>query len=302
VKHTLRLLLIALAFAGVGRLASLHARQDPPTFARTPPLLVQHDFPYDADPLQRLDIVAPQAKGFPTVVFVHGGSMSSGDKADADYGKVCDPFPAAGIACASVNYRLMPAVSWPAPVEDVAAGLAWVHNHIAQRGGDPNRIFLLGHSSGAALVARVAADASLLAKERLTTDFIRGVMPMGSIMWDDDLRQSVEKNGREQVAASFARDPRGQSYGTLEQYESVWPIKYVRKGMPPFLFLIAEREQVNPPVLKTNQQFVDDARALGNQADLKVFAGRTHYSTIRRIHERGDEVFATVIDFVGRHR
>jgi len=270
-------------------------------FARNPPLLAQHDFPYDADPLQRLDIVTPQGKGFPTVVFVHGGSLSSGDKADTDYGKVCDAFPAAGIACANVNYRLMPAVSWPAPVEDVAAAVAWVHNHIGERGGDPNRIFLLGHSSGAMLVARVGADASLLAKENVTPDFVRGVMPMGSIMWDDDLRQSVEKNGREQVAAGFARDPRGKSYGTLDAYESVWPIKYVRKGMPPFLFLIAEREQVNPPILKTNQQFVDDARAQGNQADLKIFSGRTHYSNIRQIHEPQDEVFMTVVEFIRKH-
>ena len=270
-------------------------------FARNPPLLAQHDFPYDADPLQRLDIVTPQGKGFPTVVFVHGGSLSSGDKADTDYGKVCDAFPAAGIACANVNYRLMPAVSWPAPVEDVAAAVAWVHNHIGERGGDPNRIFLLGHSSGAMLVARVGADASLLAKENVTPDFVRGVMPMGSIMWDDDLRQSVEKNGREQVAAGFARDPRGKSYGTLDAYESVWPIKYVRKGMPPFLFLIAEREQVNPPILKTNQQFIDDARAQGNQADLKIFSGRTHYSNIRQIHEPQDEVFMTVVEFIRKH-
>jgi hypothetical protein len=62
----------------------------------------------------------------------------------------------------------------------------------------------------------------------------------------------------------------------------------------------AESEQINPPILKTNQQFVDDARAGGNQAGLKVFAGRTHYSNIRKIHEPGDDVFTTVIEFVRR--
>jgi acetyl esterase/lipase len=280
--------LMATALSGAVALA---ASQSP---------LAGRDLAYGADALQRLDFVTPATKGFPTLVFVHGGSLSSGDKADTDYGKVCDAFPAAGVGCANVNYRLLPAATWPAPVDDVAAAVAWVHDHVAERGGDPARLFLLGHSSGAMLVARVGADASLLGKHKLSTDVIRGVMPMGSIMWDDDLRQAIEQNGREPVAAAFARDPRNRSFGSLDQYEAQWPIRYVRAGMPAFLFLIAEREQVNPPILKTNQQFVDDARALGNQADLHVFAGRTHYSNIRQIHEPGDAVFAAVVEFIRR--
>ena len=56
----------------------------------------------------------------------------------------------------------------------------------------------------------------------------------------------------------------------------------------------------HPPILKTNQQFVDDARAKGNDAALRVFTGRTHYSNIRRIHEPGDDVFGVVEEFVKR--
>jgi hypothetical protein len=94
--------------------------------------------------------------------------------------------------------------------------------------------------------------------------------------------QSIEKNGRDRVEAAFARDPRGQAFGSLDRYESQWPIKYVRAGLPEYLFLIAESEQVNPPILKTNQQFVDDARARGNQAALRVFAGGRTIRTSER--------------------
>ena len=104
-----------------------------------------------------------------------------------------------------------------------------------------------------------------------------------------------------EVEAAFARDPRGKTFGNLDAYQAQWPINYVRPGLPPFLFLIAESEQINPPVLKTNQQFVDEARAKGSVADLRVFAGRTHYSNIRRIHEPGDEVGAAVIDFIRKN-
>ena len=269
--------------------------------ARQGAATVERDLAYGADPAQRLDLSTPAAKGFPTLIFVHGGSLAGGDKADGDYGKICDAFPAAGIACANVNYRLLSAAPWPAPAEDVAAAIAWLRGTLPARGGDPAKLFLLGHSSGAMLVALVGSDERFLKQRNLTTNALSGVMPMGSIMWDDDLRQSIERNGREKIAAAFAGDPRGKAFGSLDAYQSQWPINYVRAGLPPFHFLIAESEQVNPPILKTNQQFVDESRAKGNVADLTVFTGRTHYSNIRRLNEPGDEVFATVIDFVRKH-
>jgi len=261
---------------------------------------IERDLAYGADAAQRLDLSVPSSKSFPTVVFVHGGSLLGGDKADADHSRVCDPFPAAGIGCANVNYRLLTASPWPAPADDVAAAVAWLHAHLAERGGDPERLFLLGHSSGAMLVALVGADERYLKQHGMTSASIRGIMPMGSIMWDDDLKQAIEKNGREQVEAAFARDSRGKTFGSLSAYDAQWPINYVREHLPAYLFLIAESEQVNPPILKTNQKFVDDSRARGNQADLTVFPGRTHYSNIRKIHEPGDEVFAAVLAFVRR--
>ena len=262
------------------------------------PRPVERDLSYGADAAQRLDLSTPTSKGFSTVIFVHGGSLTSGDKADTDYGRVCEAFPAAGVACANINYRLLPATAWPAPAEDLASAIAWIRTNIASRGGDPAKVFLLGHSSGAMLVALVGSDPRFLARHGLKPDSLAGVMPMGSIMWDDDLEQSIAKNGREAVAARFANDPRGKAFGSLDAYEGQWPIRYVRAGLPPFLFLIAESEQVNPPILKTNQKFVDDARALGVRAELTVFTGRTHYSNIRKIHEPGDAVFETVLRFI----
>jgi len=259
---------------------------------------VERELAYGDAAAQRLDLSIPATRGFPTIIFVHGGSLAGGDKSDTDYGKVCDPFPAAGIACANMNYRLLPGSAWPAPADDVALAIAWVHAHIGERGGDPDKLFLLGHSSGAMLVALVAADARYLSHHNLTSTVIRGVMPMGSIMWDDDLRQSIEKNGRAAVETGFTRDPRGKAFGSLDAYQSQWPINYVRAGLPAYLFLIAESEQINPPILRTDQQFIDDARAKGNEAALHVFPGRTHYSNIRKIHEPGDEVFGVVQEFV----
>jgi acetyl esterase/lipase len=259
---------------------------------------IERDLAYGPDPKQRLDLAIPNAKGFPTVIFVHGGSLTGGDKADEDYRNVAAPFPGVGIACANVNYRLAPAHAWPAQAEDVAAAVAWVRSNIASRGGDPAKLFLMGHSSGATLAALIGSDARWLDRHDLETSVLAGVIPMGSIMWDDELEQALEKYGRERVEQAFGRDPDNKMFGDLDTYLEHWPIRHVRAGLPAFLFLIAESEQEQPPVLKTNRKFVEDARAKGNRADYKVLADRTHDSAIRRLGEPGDPTFAVVRAFV----
>lgn len=259
---------------------------------------LERDLAYGPDPKQRLDLSVPATKRFPTVIFIHGGSLTSGDKADGDYRDVCAPFPGAGIACANVNYRLAPAHAWPAQAEDVAAAMAWVRANIGTRGGDPGKLFLFGHSSGATLVALVGTDERYFARHELKTSDLRGVIPMGSIMWDDELEQALTRYGRGRVEEAFRRDPDNRMYASLDVYLDRWPIRHVRAGLPPFLFLIAESEQEQPPVLKTNKKFVEDARALGNRAEYRVLPGRTHYSAIRNLRKPDDPVFAIVRDFV----
>jgi acetyl esterase/lipase len=237
---------------------------------------------------------------FSTVLFVHGGSLTSGDKSDDDYRGVCAPFVTAGIGCANVNYRLAFAAPWPAPAEDVATAVAWIRANVGARGGDPNKLFLVGHSSGATLVALVGTDPRYLEARGLKTAHLRGVIPMGSIMWDEELEQALKLHGRERVEVAFGRDPDNRMYANLDSYLDRWPIRHVRAGLPPFLFLIAESEQEQPPVLKTNRKFVEDARALGNSAEYRVLPGRTHYSAIRELGEPGDQTFAIVQDFVRR--
>lgn len=258
----------------------------------------ERDLAYGSHPRQRLDLVVPATKGFPTVVFVHGGSLSTGDKADEDYGRVCRAFPAAGIACASVNYRLAADADWPAPAEDVAAAVTWVRTHIAERGGDRQRVFLVGHSSGALLVALLGTDARYLRKSDLDPEALRGVVVMGSIMWDDQVEEALLTHTREEVEAAFKRSPDNRMFASVDAYLDHWPMKHVHAGLPPFLFLIAEEEQEHPPVLRTNRAFVEKARVLGNKADLIVLPHRTHMSAVRSLHVPGDEVFAIVRNFI----
>lgn len=121
------------------------------------PAAVLRDIAFGADPKQKLDVFAPSGSGSgrPVVIFAHGGGFSGGDK--DQYDNIMNWAVANGMVGVNMNYRLAPAVTFPAQEEDVAAVVAWTKANIAGHGGDPNRLFLFGHSSGGANVANYAA-------------------------------------------------------------------------------------------------------------------------------------------------
>src|SRR5262245_25105729 len=87
---------------------------------------------------QQLDLYLPASgKSFPTLMFVHGGSLTSEDRNDSPYVSVCRTFQSLGIAVANVNYRLAHTEKWPAMPTDVAAAFAWVKDNIGSNGGNP---------------------------------------------------------------------------------------------------------------------------------------------------------------------
>src|SRR5262245_12611998 len=115
----------------------------------------------DADPVRhRLDLYLPAGReGFPVVVLVHGGAWMVGDNRCCGlYSSVGRYLASRGIGVAMPNYRLSPRVRHPHHVRDVAEAVAWTRANIAQYGGDPSRLFLMGHSAGGHLVSLLATD------------------------------------------------------------------------------------------------------------------------------------------------
>lgn len=114
---------------------------------------------YGPDPRHLLDVFAPQATGAPrpVLVFLHGGAFTGGSRREGDspfYDNVMLWAVRHGMVGVNMTYRLAPQNPWPAAQQDVGAGVAWLAQHIAARGGDPARIVLMGHSAGASHVAQ----------------------------------------------------------------------------------------------------------------------------------------------------
>ncbi|HTC43835.1 MAG TPA: alpha/beta hydrolase [Steroidobacteraceae bacterium] len=116
---------------------------------------VSRDQAYGADARHLLDVFEPQTSGAarPVLLFVHGGGFVAGDKhrpGSPYQDNVALWAVRHGMVGVNMTYRLAPQHPWPAGAMDVGAAIAWVHAHIAQHGGDPARIYLMGTSAGAA--------------------------------------------------------------------------------------------------------------------------------------------------------
>lgn len=136
----------------------------------------QLDISYGADPRNLLDVYRPrtQAAAAPVVVFFYGGSWNTGSR--RDYAFVGEALAARGIVAVLADYRLYPQVRYPSFIEDSAQAVAWTLKQIGQYGGDPKRVFVMGHSAGAYNAAMVAIDPRWLAAQGESIGALRGLI------------------------------------------------------------------------------------------------------------------------------
>lgn len=121
-------------------------------------LSVSADFdqPYGHHEHQKLDIYLPDERevvgeGSPTLIFIHGGGFTRGDKSEGE--GLASYLSDKGVAVVSANYRLAPEASWPSGAEDIASLIQWAHRNSQKYSLDAGRIILMGHSAGADHVA-----------------------------------------------------------------------------------------------------------------------------------------------------
>lgn len=128
-------------------------------------IAVDRDIAYGPDEQQRLDIYSPSGseRHLPVVVYIHGGGLVAGDKDEANTNGLVNSnvpayFATRNIVGVSINYRLVPRVKYPEAGQDIASAVHWLRTNIGRYGGNPEAIFLLGHSAGGYHVAAYLYD------------------------------------------------------------------------------------------------------------------------------------------------
>lgn len=202
---------------------------------------VKRDIPY-ADPAQErqvLDIYAPSgAKGLPVVFWIHGGGWQTGDKSSVQHKPRV--FPEKGFVFVSTNYRLLPQVEMETIVRDVAKSLGWVHKHIAEHGGDPSRILVMGHSAGAQLAALLCTDDRYLKGEGVSLDAIKGCVPVDGDTFDIPAIIETAETRRRVHHQPQAKYGHREKFGNdPAKHRDFSAVTHVAKGkrIPPFLIL-----------------------------------------------------------------
>ena len=137
------------------------------------------DLAYGSDPKQVLDLYLPEGEvsNAPVFLFLHGGGFREGDK--ARYGSVAEPFVIRGVITAVASYRLTGSGShYPDQSDDVKSSIKWLFDNVKEYGGDPEAIFVGGHSAGAILSADVGVDRAWLADMGMPKGILKGIIPV----------------------------------------------------------------------------------------------------------------------------
>ena len=167
-----------------------------------------------------LDLYFPNdKKGFPTVVWFHGGGLTGGNKS------IPEELKEKGIAVVAANYRLYPKIKAPVYIEDAAAAVAWVIKNIEDFGGDPDLVFVSGHSAGGYLASMVGLDKKWLKAHKIDANQIAGLIPFSG----------------HTITHFTVRKERGIP-GTQPIVDDLAPLFHVRKDAPPLLLITGDRE------------------------------------------------------------
>ena len=238
-----------------------------------------------ADNKDKLDLYLPEGRlRAPVIVSYYGNQLMGGDKDEDAF--VGQRFASAGFLTVVVNYRLSPGVTHPAHVQDAAASFAWVKRHIAEYGGDPDRVFLVGYSAGGYLAALLSTDPRYLAAHKLSLRDIRGTVPVSAFYF-------VERRG-------VAPDRDKSVWGTNRD---VWvdasPGHHLRADAPPMLILYADGDE--DWRRQQNVEVASAMKAAGHaNAEIFMIADRTHATIWTSIGAEKDEAAERIIRFVSR--
>lgn len=225
---------------------------------------VRHDLAYGPEDRQKLDIYTPR-RGPPraSVLFVYGGSWTSGDR--SLYRFLGQALAGRGYQAIIADYRLSPQISYPAFVEDTARAFAWVKGHIQNFGGEPARLFLMGHSAGAYNAVMITIDPLWLEPHGLKPSDTMGVVSLAGPLSFNPLKTDSTR-------AIFAG---------ARHIETARPIKLAASGAataPPFLLMHGSDDKTVG--VFNSQNFADAVNAAGGQAGLKIYAGAGHLSVV----------------------
>lgn len=232
---------------------------------------------------QRLFVYREEgAKGpLPVLIFFHGGAWAHGDP--ADYGFIARNIAPEGYVVVLGGYRLNEPGRYPAMLQDTAATIGWVHRNIARYGGDPEAIFLSGHSAGAYNVAQVALDNRWLDRAGVPQEAIRGVIGLAG-PYD---------------FYPFDTDRSRAAFDSVGAGADSQPVNHPRADAPPMLLVHGEDDTTVR--IRNSRALAKVLREAGARVETLYLPGKTHNDPLLALASpwrRDPQVFDRIMQFM----
>jgi acetyl esterase/lipase len=221
-----------------------------------------HDIAYAEGPRHSLDIYRPDnpAAGSSVIVFYYGGRWETGKK--EDYLFAAQAFASKGFTVVIADYRLYPDVKFPAFVDDAAQALIWTHKNIARYGGNPENIFVAGHSAGAYLALMLTANTSYIEKAGGKPGWIRGAIGLAGPY------NFIPSQEDPDIRAMF---------GTAKDADTQ-PITFAHKRMPPVFLATGDADDDVKP--HNTYDLAAKLQRLGDTVETRTYPGVAHIGLV----------------------
>lgn len=239
---------------------------------------------YGDAPRQQLDVYQPAvANQGIVVVFFYGGGWRSG--ARDEYRFVAQTLTRYGATVVIPDYRIYPGAVFPDFMHDAAAAVAWTYRNIAAYGGDPQKIYLVGHSAGGHIATLLALDSQYLAAQGLDARILAGVVGLAA---PTDFATTLDA-------------PYRPAFGDQAKLEGAQPIRYARADAPPLLLQHGSADSVVLP--RNSIALAERIKHLGGNAQARIYPDKSHAGLLLIFTRLGSaSILHDTLDFLGLRR
>ena len=238
------------------------------------------DLAYGSDPKQRLDLYLPEGEvsNAPVFLFLHGGGFREGDR--AHYGSVAEPFVKSGVITAVASYRLTGSgAHYPDQPDDVKSAVKWLFENVGDYGGNPEALYVGGHSAGAILSADIGVDRAWLVEMGMPKEILKAIIPISG-------PYDVRARGRPGEVYTYAPTP--------ELREQASPILHVNDPVPVALVAVGSEEGYQ----ESSVAFTEALKAAGVDAQYLLLDGQDHADTALSLANGDSDLFKQALEMI----
>lgn len=244
--------------------------------------MIKREIKYGDKDRNVLDVIYDaQKEALPLVIFIHGGSWMTGSK--DMYARLGENLLPEGYVSVLINYRLFPVSDVYGMSDDCSAALAWCVKNIAGYGGDPKKIFLMGHSAG----GHLAAVTALRHDDNLHS--LKGVVLVDAFGLSAYHFLSVHGH---MVPDFFA--------GVFGRNSERWPLaspdKLLKENAPPMLVLTGG--STYPFLAFDNENFISLLKTWGVKCEHRLYPSKTHMQMIYEYDNRNSRIFRETVEWL----